>query len=498
MNASDTSLNGSIALYSDFDKQYISGQSRYGNGNGEIRDLDPYTSAVLTEIPVASRSDVDDAFQAAHTAQVEWARTSAAERAGVLLRAATIMERRKEEIVGWLIRESGSTRIKATLEWQAVNAMMTQFAGYPYQAKGEILPADVPGKEHRVYRRPIGVVSVISPWNWPLHLTTRSIAPALALGNAVVVKPASETPVTGGLLLARLFEEAGLPPGLLNVVIGNSSEIGDHFVTHPLSPFVSFTGSTPVGRHVGSLAMTGPTLKRAALELGGNAPLVVLEDADLELAVHAAIVGKFLHQGQICVATNRIMVHRSIHDSFVEAFVARASALKVGNPNDADTVIGPVISQRQADALKRLLARGLEQGAKPVLGGQFNGLVLPPQVLTGVQPEHELALQESFGPIAPILTFNNEEEALEAVNGTEFGLSSAVFTRDLERGARIASQVEAGMTHINDFTANDYPNTPFGGEKNSGLGRFGGQWIIDEMTRTHWVSVQHAPRTYPF
>lgn len=484
--------------YDGLDMQVIGGSRRAGRGAGFTRVTDPYTGGLLNEIQHASVEDVDAAFKAAHAAQAEWGTRSPGERAGLLLRAATILEARKEEIVGWLIRESGSTRIKATLEWQAVHSMMIHFSAFPYQAKGEILPSDVPDKEHRVYRRPLGVVSVISPWNWPLHLTNRSIAPALVLGNAVVVKPAAETPVTGGLLLARVFEEAGLPRGVLNVVVGDASEIGDAFVTHPLSPFISFTGSTSVGRRVGSLAVTGPTLKRAALELGGNAPLIVLSDADLEQAISAAVVGKFLHQGQVCVSTNRILVHAAVHDDFVAGYIERVKALKVGNPADADTVIGPVISRKRLDALTRMIDTALDGGAHRALGGQASGLVLPPHVFTKVRVESSLAQEESFGPIAPIVRVEDDEAAIRAANATEFGLSSAIFTRDVERGVRLAHRIDAGMTHVNDMSTNDYPNTPFGGEKNSGLGRFGGQWVVDEMTRTHWVSVQHAPRAYPF
>ncbi|WPU21938.1 aldehyde dehydrogenase family protein [Cedecea neteri] len=484
--------------YDNFDYQYIAGKASKGTADHSIIDDDPFTGKTLTTIRGASKADVDRAFSAAHAAQPAWANITPAERSAVLLRAARIMEQRQEEIIGWLIRESGSTRIKATLEWHAVHSMMTQFSAYPYQAKGEILPSDVPGKEHRIYRRPLGVVSVISPWNWPLHLTNRTLAAALVLGNAVVVKPAAETPVTGGLLLARIFEEAGLPPGLLNVVVGDAAEIGDYFVTHPLSPFISFTGSTRVGRHVGSLAITGPTLKRAALELGGNAPLIILDDANLENAVNAAVVGKFLHQGQICVATNRIIVHEAVQARFMEAYIARVSQLKIGDPNLPDTVIGPLISVRQADSLEALIARGLQHGAQQVYGGKRDGLVVPPHIFSHVTAANPLAQEESFGPLAPLITVKNDEEAIQVANSSEFGLSSAVFSDDLARASLVASRVEAGMTHINDITANDYPNTPFGGEKNSGLGRFGGQWIIEELTRTHWISVQLGKRDYPF
>src|SRR6266849_390734 len=296
------------ALYQGFDGQYIDGSWRPGKHGGVRVDTDPYSGATLAEAVMGNQDDLDDAYHAAATAQVSWAARLPAERAAVMLRSASIMEARRGEIVDWLIRESGSTRFKAELEWQFVHAVTLEAASFPHRMEGRILPLDEAGKESRAYRQPLGVIGVISPWNFPMYLSHRSIGPALALGNAVVVKPAEDTPVTGALLIAKICEEAGLPPGLLNVVIGPLSEIGDPFTTHPIPRLISFTGSTRVGRHIGTLAMQAPQLKRVALELGGNAPLVVLDDADLEHAVRSAAVGRFLHQGQVCMSTNRIIV----------------------------------------------------------------------------------------------------------------------------------------------------------------------------------------------
>ena len=301
------------ALYQGFNGQYIDGSWRPGKHGGVRVDTDPYSGATLAETVMANQRDLDEAYHAAAKAQVSWAARLPAERAAVMLRSASIIEARHGEIVDWLIRESGSTRVKAELEWQFVHAVTLEAASFPHRMEGRILPLDEAGKESRAYRQPLGVIGVISPWNFPMYLSHRSIGPALALGNAVVVKPAQDTPVTGGLLIAKIYEEAGLPPGLLNVVIGPSSEIGDPFTTHPIPRLISFTGSTPVGRHIGALAMQAPQLKRVALELGGNAPLVVLDDADLEHAVRSAVVGRFLHQGQVCMSANRIMgISRSL------------------------------------------------------------------------------------------------------------------------------------------------------------------------------------------
>lgn len=481
-----------------FTGQYIAGQWRSGSAGTVLQDRNPYDQSILTEIVLATRADLDSAYVAAANMQYEWARTLPSERAAVFYRAVEIIDARHSEIVDWLIAESGSTRLKAEMEWSSVRAATLAAAAMPYRIAGSILPVDVPGKESRVYRRPLGVVGVISPWNWPLHLSNRSVAPALALGNSVVLKPAEDTPITGGLLLASIYEEAGLPPGVLNVVIGEISEIGDAFTLHPIPKFISFTGSTRVGRRIGELAVTGPTLKRVGLELGGNAPFVVLDDANLERAVDAAIVGRFLHQGQICMSSNRIIVEAGIYPRFVDAFVERARNLKVGDPRLADTVIGPLINQKQLDGALARLKAAKDAGIRQLLGAPHEGLLLPPQVFADVPNDSDLAQTEQFAPIAPLIRAVHEEDALRIANATEFGLSSAVFTSNEARGVRFAQGIDAGMTHINDITPNDEANVMFGGEKNSGIGRFNSDWIIAELTTDHWISVQQEPRTYPF
>ncbi|HEU4698438.1 MAG TPA: aldehyde dehydrogenase family protein [Gemmatimonadales bacterium] len=483
--------------YADFDTLPLDGTWRRGRAPTRNQDRDPYTGDVLVEIPQASRDDLDLAYATAARAQPAWARQLPAERAAVLRRAAEVMETRHEEIVAWLIRESGSTRLKAVLEWDAVHAVMLEAAALAHLAEGRIIPGDVPGKESRVYRRPVGVVGVISPWNWPLQLSNRSVAPALAVGNAVVLKPASDTPVTGGLLLAKLYEEAGLPPGVLSVVVGAGSEIGDAFVTHPAPRVISFTGSTPVGRGIYRHASESKILKRVELELGGNSPFVVLDDADLEQVVEAAVFGKFLHQGQICMITNRFIVDDGLYDDFVARFGERVRGLRVGDPNAPDTMIGPIINQRQFDGLQEKIRGARAAGAREIVGGEAEGLVLPPHVFADVTNDMELARDEIFGPLAPVIRARGEGEALALANDTEYGLSSCVFTGDVERGVRFARRVEAGMTHVNDQPVNDLPFSPFGGEKNSGIGRFNGRWGVEAFTTDHWVTLQHAPRPYP-
>jgi aldehyde dehydrogenase (NAD+) len=485
------------APYEGFDKLYIDGQWRDGSSKPS-EDKDPFSGQRLTEVAQADKGDLDRAYAAAARVQPEWAAQLPMARAAVFDRAARIMERRREEIIGWLVRESGSTRLKATLEWQAVLAGVLEAAALPHMVEGRLPPIDIPGKESRVYRKAVGVVGVISPWNFPLQLSNRSVAPALAVGNAVVLKPASDTPVTGGLLLAKLFEEAGLPPGVLNVTPGSGSEIGDAFVTHAIPRVISFTGSTEVGRGIARLAADAPILKKLELELGGNSPLVVLEDADLDLAVTAAIWGKFLHQGQICMIANRLIVADAIFDAFASRFAEQARNLRIGDPDDPNTFIGPIINRSQFDSLNAKIAAARGAGLRELAGGEPDGLVLPPHVYADVPNDDPLAQDEIFGPIAPLIRARDEDDALRLANATDRGLSAAVFTRDVERGSRFARRVQSGMCHVNDQSVNDMPFNPFGGEKNSGLGRFNGRWAVDAFTTDQWITIQQTPRPYPF
>ncbi len=473
-----------------FDSLFIDGIWRRGRRGLAMKSKDPYTGEVLCEIVGGDRTDVDDAYEAAAKAQAKWASMLPAQKAAILQRVVTVIEARKDEIVNWIIRESGSTRIKAEAEWDAVRQHSLAAVSFPYRIEGKILPCDVEGMESRVYRQPIGVIGVISPWNFPMILSTRSVGPALAVGNAVVLKPSAETMVTGGLLLAKIYEEAGLPSGLLNVVVGSSSEIGEAFVTHPIAGFISFTGSTSVGKHIGGRCATGPNIKPVALELGGSSPMVVLDDADLDEAAGAAVIGRFLHQGQICMSTNRIIVDAKVYDAFLERFVAGVKAIKCGDPSEPDTLIGPVLNRKQLDELLSQIKAARSEGARELLGGEPKGLVLPPHIFANVTTDMSIAHQEVFGPVVTVFKAQGDEDALRIANDTEYGLSSSVFTRDERRGVRFALGVHAGMTHINNITVMDFANCPFGGEKNSGLGRFNSDWVIEEFTRDHWITVQ--------
>jgi len=483
---------------SGFLGQFIAGQHRAGRQGDVLRVSDPYDNSLLAEFITASLDDVNEAFSVAELAQKSWASKLPSERSAVFHRAAAVMDKYRTDIVDLIIRETGGTHTKANAEWAATRAGMMEAAELPMRVEGRIMPINVPGKESRVYRVPLGVVSVISPWNVPLHLSNRSAAPALALGNAVVIKPSEETPICGGLLLAKIYQEAGLPDGLLNVVNGDIPVIGDAFTLHPVARFLSFTGSERAGRAIASRVANSPTLKHIALELGGNSPLLVLDDADIEQAVRAAVMGRFLHQGQVCMSTNRIIVDKNRYEEFTELFVEHVSRLKFGDPKEVDTVIGPLINARQLQAAQALVAQAKASGLRQLLGGEAQGQVLPPHVFAPVPEDSPLAQTELFSPIAQIFISENDRHAVQMANNTSYGLSSAIFSKDEGRALQLSMQIEAGMVHINDITVNDSPFNMFGGVKNSGLGRFNGEWSVASYTEDRWVTIQRTPLHYPF
>ena len=474
----------------NLDKQYINGQWVDGQSDKTIHNTNPFTQETIFEIPAANQADVDAAYQAANSAYKTWAYTSADERKQLMTRVIEVIQKRREEIVDWLINESGSARLKANIEVDAAMAIIGEAATFPDRLGHKQITTPVEGHSSYVYQQALGVISVISSWNFPFHLSMRSVATAIAIGNTVVIKPASDTPVTGGFIIAKIFEEAGCPAGVLNVLAGSGSEIGDYFVQHDVSKFISFTGSTEVGQRVGQLAMSAKNLKRVALELGGNAPLVVLDDANLDLAVELAVIGRFMHQGQVCISTNRVIVDQSIYDNFVEKLKQRATTITYGDPSKEDTLVGPIINSSQVNKIKEIISKAQQQGASLLFSADIQGNVIPPHILVNVEPHFAVAQEESFGPVLPVLKADNEEHALQLANDTCYGLSSAVCTSDYDRGVKFALQIEAGMTHINSISAADAPNAPFGGEKNSGIGRFNGEWILHEFSRTHWVTTQ--------
>ncbi|KKB34023.1 aldehyde dehydrogenase family protein [Bacillus thermotolerans] len=483
-------------MYKQWDKQFIGGQWREGNGERIYEDKNPFNEETLATIRLANTADIDEAYQSAKKAQKEWEQVNAYQKVAIMEKAVELVKERKEELVQILIAENGASHIKANLEAEAAIGIMKEASTFPLRMHGQIMPSVIPGKENRVYHNPAGVVGIISPFNFPFHLTMRSLAPALAAGNGVVIKPDMQTMISGGLFMGKLFEDAGIPKGLLNITVCSSSEIKDAFVEHPIPQIISFTGSTPVGRHIGELC--GRHLKRVALELGGNNAMIVLKDADVERAANSAAFGKFLNAGQICMSLNRIIVERPVYEEFLTKLVEKASRIKYGNPADEDVVVGPLINHKQVDRIQDLIDRSIQQGAKYALQGEVEGNVFAPTVLTDVTNDMPIAQEEIFGPAVGVIVVEDEEEAIKVANDSEYGLSGAVHAGSIEHGVEVSKQIVTGMIHVNDQGVNDEPIVAFGGEKASGLGRYGGEWALHEFTTTKWISVQTEEREYPF
>ncbi|WP_240134299.1 aldehyde dehydrogenase family protein [Streptomyces sp. MUM 178J] len=485
-----------MSFFTELAHQYIDGEWKPGSGSWDIIDFNPYSGEKLASITVATADEVDQAYRAAERAQRAWADTNPYARRLVFERALRIIEDREQEITEAIVAELGGTRLKAAFELHLAKEFLREAVHLALRPEGRILPSPTDGKENRVYRLPVGVVGVISPFNFPFLLSLKSVAPALALGNAVVLKPHQNTPICGGALVAKVLADAGLPAGLLNVVITDIAEIGDALIAHPVPKAISFTGSDKVGRHVATVCAAN--FKRAILELGGNSALIVLDDADVDYAVEAAVFSRFVHQGQVCMAANRILVDRSLEAEFTEKFVAKVRTLRVGDPADPSTHIGPLINSSQADAVSSLVEQTVKAGATPLLQGGAQGNLLSPSVLAGLPADSPVLQQEIFGPVALIMPFDGEEEAVRIANDTPYGLSGAVHTGDVERGVRLARRIHTGMIHINDGTVHDEPIVPFGGEKNSGVGRLNGDSMLEAFTTQKWISVQHGRSQFPF
>ncbi|MGE7544406.1 aldehyde dehydrogenase family protein [Sporosarcina newyorkensis] len=476
---------------------YINGEWIEGESDRTYKNVNPYDNSVIAEIKLASKEQTVQAYEKASEAQKQWAKSTVEERNRVIEKAAEYMKANQEEIVQLISRETGGTILKGNIEYGLALAVLEEALNYTDQlGKVNEVPGGPEGKVNKVYRLPLGVISSISPFNFPVNLSMRSIIPAIALGSAVVHKPDIQVGLVGGVLLAKAFDYAGLPAGVFNMLLTDIEEIGDEMLTNPIPRLISFTGSTSVGRHIGSIA--GQNFKRVALELGGNSPFVVLSDADVDQAVNAAIFGKFIHQGQICMIINRMIVHQDIHDEFVRKLTEKAKDLPFGNPQDPNTVIGPLINEQQLQKAANFVELAKKEGAVMALEGKREGNILTPYIITNLKNDSEVAQSELFAPIALIIKAESDEEAIELANDSDHGLSSAIFTSDLENGEEYAVAIDSGMTHINDQTVNDAPNIPFGGTKASGMGRFGNPWVVDEYTSLKWVSVQTKFRSFPF
>ncbi|MYU37605.1 aldehyde dehydrogenase family protein [Streptomyces sp. SID8358] len=476
--------------------QYIDGEWLTGNGSWDIIDFNPYNGEKLCSVTVATADEVDLAYRAAERAQREWAVAHPYERGRILAGAERVVAERADDIVEMLIDELGGTRFRAEYEVRGVRALLREAAAQALGPSARLLPAAADGKENRLYRLPVGVIGVVSAYNFPFLVTMKSVAPALALGNAAVVKPHQNAPVAGGTLVADIFHEAGLPAGLLNVTITDSAEIGDSFIEHPVPKVIVFTGSERVGRHVAARA--AGLFKRTVLELGGASALVVLDDAEMEHAVRAAVHSRFLYQGQVGLAANRVLVDRSVAEEFTGRFAEEVAALATGDPRDPGVSIGPVISGFQADAITALVDEAVAQGATALVRGATRGNLVGPVVLTGLPEDSPLLKQEVFGPLALLVPFDGEDDALRLLDGSPGGLSGAVHTADAERGVRFARRTGSGMFHVNEVTGLEDPLDAFGGEKMSGMGRLNGAAAVDAFTTWRWVSIQHGRTAFPF
>ncbi|TDC40593.1 aldehyde dehydrogenase family protein [Micromonospora sp. 15K316] len=473
---------------------YSSGWTEATGGTGAVRS--PATGEEIGRVGVANADDVARACGRAAEAQRAWAATSYPERAAVLRRAGQLFAQHAAEIGDWLVREAGSIPPKAAVETDTAAQECYEAAALTSHPLGEIVPSAQP-RLSLARRLPVGVVGVIAPFNFPLVLAIRSVAPALALGNAVVLKPDARTAVSGGVSIARVFEEAGLPEGLLHVLPGGV-DAGAALVADPHVRVISFTGSTAAGRRVGEAAARH--LKRAHLELGGNSALIVLDDADLELAASAGAWGSFLHQGQICMTTGRHLVHESLAERYVQRLAEKADHLPVGDPAKEQVALGPIIDEHQRDKIQSLVTASVDAGARLAAGGTYDGLFYRPTVLADVTPTTPAYAQEVFGPVAPVLAFSDLDEAAALAGRTEYGLSLGILSRDVMKAMALAERIPSGIVHINDQTVSDEAVAPFGGVGASGTGsRFGGPAAnVEAFTETQWLTVRGDISRYPF
>lgn len=476
-------------------------QGRVFNGTwveslgGRHSVIEPATGETLTEVGVANAADVTAAAQAAAKAQVEWLQMPIRDRAEIFRKAAALAREHFDELALWVSRETGAIIPKGQHEVREAIELFNMSAAIPGEVQGMVLPS-MPGRLSYAKRVPLGAVGVISPFNFPLVLSLRAVAPALACGNGVVLKPDLQTPVSGGFIIARLLEAAGLPKGLLQVMPGGA-EAGETISTDPIIRMIAFTGSTATGRRIGEVA--GKHLKKLSMELGGKSPLIILDDADLELAASNVAWGVYLHQGQICMASGRILAHEKIAGDLVKLLAEKAKHLPVGNPVTGQVALGPVINERQRDKVHAIVTDTVKAGAKLEAGGTYDKLFYAPTVLSGVKKGMRAYDEEVFGPVATVITFKDDEEAIAIANDTEYGLSSAIISRDVGRAMRMGERIDSGMLHINDQTVNDECCNPFGGRGCSGNGgNVSGHTYWENFTQLRWITVRDTPPQYPF
>jgi benzaldehyde dehydrogenase (NAD) len=465
------------------------------SSGGTYDAVEPSTGDVIAPVGKADPLDVHEAAVRAVEAQRAWAAAPYEERARVLRRAGEILEANADEIKGWLARETGSILPFGDFQVHTSAAECYEASALPSHPYGELLRSGMPRLSFS-RRLPAGVVGVIAPFNVPTILAIRAVAPALALGNAVILKPDPRTAISGGVMFARLFEEAGLPAGVLQVLPGGA-DVGEALVVEPAVRVIAFTGSTAAGRKVGALA--GQHLKRAHLELGGNSALIVLPDVDVTAAASVGAFGTFAHQGQVCMATSRHLVHRDIAEQYTDILTEKVDKLPVGDPFRDQVALGPIIDANQRDRVHGLVTSSVDAGATVRTGGTYEGLFYRPTVLDGVSTDMPAYANEVFGPVAPVVRFSSDDEAAALAAASEYGLSLSILTREVSRGLALAERVPTGIAHINDQTVNDEAVAPFGGVAASGTGaRFGGLSNLDAFTESRWITVRGDIPAYPF
>ncbi len=479
-------------------KLFINNEDVAATGDATYLRHDPVSNEVATRASAATVEDAISAADAAAAALPAWSATGQTERRRLLLKAADLMEVHTADFAAVMAGEVGASAGWAGFNVHLAAGILREAASLTTQIQGETIPTDKPGTLSMTIRQPVGVVLSIAPWNGPVILATRAIAYPLACGNTVVLKASELSPGTH-LLIAKVLCEAGIPKGVLNVITNDpadASDIVSALIAHPAVRRVNFTGSTRVGRIIAETA--GRHLKPVLLELGGKSPLLVLDDADLDEAVNAAIFGAFVYQGQVCMSTERIIVDETVADLFVEKFVARAAALPVGDPRKGACVIGPLITRDASLRLENLIADSLKEGAKLVTGGKVNGPFMAATILDHVTPQMRVYDEETFGPMTCVVRARGVEDAIRLANSSAYGLSGAVFGRDVSRALSVAMRIESGSCHVNGATVQDEAQIPFGGTKASGYGRFGGRAVIDEFTELRWITIESTPQHYPF
>jgi acyl-CoA reductase-like NAD-dependent aldehyde dehydrogenase len=475
----------------------IGGERRKASSGATFERRNPITSDVVTVAAAATLQDADDAVAAAHRAQSAWAASAPAERRGRLLNAAALLEQKMEALIALGVAEIGGAP-----GWYGFNVslaanMLREAASMTTQITGEVIPSNLPGNLALAVRQPAGVVLGIAPWNAPVILAVRAMAMPLACGNAVVLKSSELCPATHQLI-GVVLQEAGLDGGIVNVLSNapaDAAQLVERLIANPLVRRVNFTGSTAVGRIVGELSARH--LKPALLELGGKAPFLVLDDADLGAATEAAAFGAFFNQGQICMSTERLIVHQAVADDFVSRLSSKAATLHAGNPEQSNSVLASMVSAQAASRMKSLIEDAVGKGALITAGGSIEGSIAQPTVLDHVTSRMRIYGEESFGPVVCVMRVKDDDHAVQVANDTEYGLAAAIFSRDVSRALGLAARLQSGICHINGPTVHDEAQMPFGGVGASGYGRFGGKAAIAEFTELRWITIQNVPRHYP-